>query len=66
MGRLYEITALVKYAVVVYAENERAALKYVEGWEHAWDANSELIGVTDTELLAVRDGDCEDAHVVVS
>ena len=53
--RLYEITAMVAYSTVVAATSKKDAMKEVESWENAWHANSDLVGVSDVELLDVRD-----------
>lgn len=55
MKKLYEITAMVTYSVVISAESAEAALAHVESWEHAWDASADLIGVSDVEVADVRD-----------
>jgi len=64
--RLYEIVALVKYAVVVAATSKDEALKHIETWEKCWPTSSDFIGVSDVELMDVRKlTDAEDeAHEV--
>lgn len=52
--RLYEITALVSYSVVIVAESKEAALKEVETWENAWHDTGEMIGVSNVDVLDVR------------
>lgn len=64
--KLYEITAIVSYSVVIRADSREAALKHVETWEHAWDANAELLEANNVDILDVRDGDSEDAHFDIS
>ncbi|MEI6150758.1 MAG: hypothetical protein WCS01_16800 [bacterium] len=64
--KLVEITALVSYSVVVYADSKEQALEHVKTWEHAWDANADLIGVSDVDVLDVRAGTPEDAHEVTA
>lgn len=64
--KLYEISALVSYAVVVLATSKEEALAEVATWEHAWDGNADLIGVSDVEVTDVRDGDEDDAHEVTA
>lgn len=68
--RLFEITAMVTYTVVIAAETEEEALQHVETWEHAWDRYADLIGVSDVEVTAVRepfsqDGLQDEAHEVI-
>jgi len=55
MVKLYEISALLTYHVVIAAESEDQALAEVETWEHSWDAKAALIGVSDVEVFDVRD-----------
>lgn len=55
--KLVEITALVRYSVVIHADSKEQALKSVESWEHAWDSNADLVGVSDVEVLDIRDGE---------
>ena len=64
--KLVEVVALVKYAVVIYADSEAQALEHVTTWEHAWDANADLIGVSDVEVGDVQPGTPEDAHEVTA
>ncbi len=64
--KLYEITAYVRFAVVVWADSEERALKAVETWEHAWDANADLIEVCDVGVVDVRDGSPDDAHEIAT
>lgn len=68
--KLYEIGALVKYAVVVAAVSKEDALQHVETWEDCWPGSSDLIGVSDVEVTDVRDvksSDLEDeAHEVTA
>ena len=64
--KLYEITALVNYSVVIRANSKEDALKHIETWERAWDSSADLIGVTDVDLIDVRDGTAEDAHEDIS
>ncbi len=61
--RLYEISALVCYHVVIYAESKEAALKEVETWENAWHDTGEFKDVSDVDLFDVREGKESDAHV---
>jgi hypothetical protein len=53
--RLYEITAMISRSVVIAATSKQDALSHVETWEDAWEAVSELIGVSDVDLNNVRD-----------
>jgi hypothetical protein len=62
MAQLYEIVALVQYAVVIFADSKEQALKEVETWENAWHDTGELVGVSDVEVADVRDGVVQDAH----
>ena len=64
--KLVEITAVVSYAVVIYADSEDQALEHVKTWEHAWDANADLIGVGDVEVNDVRPGSPCAAHEVTA
>lgn len=64
--KLYEISALVSYHVVIRANSKKEALDHVATWEHAWDSNSDLVCVSDVELFDVREGHAEDAHVDIS
>ena len=52
--RLYEITALVTYSVVVLATSREDAEKHVETWEQCWPTSSDLIGVSDVDMTDVR------------
>lgn len=54
-ARLYEVTALVSYSVVLLATSSEDALAHVATWEHAWDSSADLIGVSDVDVLDVRD-----------
>lgn len=70
--KLFEIRATVEYAVVIAAETREAALEHVKTWEHAWDSSSDLLGVSDVDIVDVREPssqnveDLEDeAHEVV-
>ena len=72
MMKLYEISALVNYHVVIAAKTKEEALKEVETWEHSWDSTADLIEVTDVDVFDIRepyaqaDEALEDeAHVVV-
>lgn len=62
--KLYEISALVSYHVVILATSKEEALKEVETWENAWHDTGEFNGVSDVDLFDVRDGTERDAHVV--
>ena len=62
MGKLYEVSALVRYAIVLYADSPEQALKHVETWDEAWHGNAALIGASDVEIVAVRDGEPDEAH----
>jgi hypothetical protein len=70
--KLFEISALVSYSVVIAAETREQALEHVKTWEHAWDSSSDLIGVSDVEIVDVREPSSQDeddledeAHEVV-
>ena len=70
--KLFEIRAIVEYAVVIAAETGKAALEHVKTWEHAWDSSSDLLGVSYVDIVDVREPasqnveDLEDeAHEVV-
>jgi hypothetical protein len=67
--KLYEIQASVEYAVVIAAETEAQAMEYVESWEHAWDANADLLGVrmelVDTREPISTETVSDEAHVVL-
>ena len=70
MKKLYEFTAVVSCGYVVAADNEDAARKAVETFEHAWFDSGDIIGVSDVKLVCVTDNvdqDClEDlSHEVV-
>ena len=71
MKKLFEIRGDVSYAIVIAAETEEEALKHVETWEHAWDANADLLGasaeIADTRIPASQElEDLEaDAHEVL-
>jgi hypothetical protein len=58
--KLFEIRAMVSYAVVVAARTKEEALAHVETWEHAWAANADLIGVSDVELADIREPESQD------
>jgi len=58
--RLYEITAIISRSVVIAATSEEEALAHVETWEQAWETSSDLIGVSDVDLLCVRDMKTDD------
>lgn len=60
--KLYEISAIVQYNVVIYADSEEAALTHVADWETCWPTSAEFGGVHDVEVTDVRDGSAEDAH----
>lgn len=65
-AKLFEITALVSYSVVIAADNEKQALDYVSTWDGSeWDTNAEVVGVSDVDLFDVRDGTVADAHFVM-
>jgi hypothetical protein len=66
MKRIYEVSAMVYYTVVVLASSKKQALKHVATWEHAWDANADLISVSDIEVTDVRPGTADDADEVVA
>jgi len=53
--KLYEICASVDYAVVIAATSREEALEHVKTWEHAWDANADLLGVSNVEIVSVRE-----------
>jgi hypothetical protein len=53
--RLYEISAMVSYHVVVAAISEKDAMEQVSTWEDAWHGNSDNCGVSDVEMFDVRD-----------
>lgn len=70
--KLYEISALVNYHVVIAAKTKEEALKEVETWEHAWDSTADLIEVTDVDVFDIREPYAQtekaledEAHVVV-
>ena len=61
--QLFEITALVSYSIVIRALTKEQAMEQIKTWEHAWDSNADLVGVSDVDLFDVREGDAEDAHI---
>lgn len=61
---LFEISACVRYGVVIAADSKEQALKHVESWADAWHTNAELIGVIDVDLIDHRYGTLEEAHDV--
>lgn len=69
MKKVYEITAMVTYALVIAADSAEAALAHVKTWEGAWPANADLVGVSDVEVVEERNphtSDLEDeCHVVI-
>lgn len=54
MKKLFEIRASVEYAVVIAADTIEQAMAHVKTWEHAWDANADLLGVS-IELADIRE-----------
>ena len=58
--RLYEIRAIISRSVVIAATSQEEALAHVETWEQAWETSSDLIGVSDVDLLCVRDMKTDD------
>ncbi len=54
MKNLFEIRATVDYVVVVAAETGAEALEHVKTWEHAWDGNADLLGVSAPEIVDTR------------
>lgn len=55
MKKLYEIRAEVSYCVVIAANSEKEALEHVKTWEHAWDSNSDLKGVSTPDIVDIRE-----------
>lgn len=55
MSKLYEFTALVRYAAVIYADSEEDARAEVETWENAWHDTGEICEVVDVDLVDVRE-----------
>lgn len=53
--RLYEITAMVKYSVVIAALSEEDAMKHVKSWEQSWPQTAEFTEVGDVEVLDERE-----------
>lgn len=70
--KLYEISALVNYVAVIAATSEAEALEHVSTWRKAWGihTSADLIGVTDVEIVNVRERKASDvddeAHDVTS
>jgi hypothetical protein len=64
LRKLFEISAMVSYSVVIAAETREAALEHVKTWEHAWDSSSDLIGVSDVEIIDVREPGSQDRDVL--
>lgn len=64
--KLYEIVALLKYAVVILADSREQAMEHIKTWERAWAEGSDLVGVSDVEVADVREGVAEDAHEVTT
>lgn len=52
--QLYEVTAFVKYAVVIAATSEENALAEVDTWERSWHENGDLIDVSDVGVNDTR------------
>ena len=70
MKKLYEFSALLKCAYVVAADDEESARDAIKTYERTWFEGGDFIGVSDVELVDVReeqDQDClEDlAHEIV-
>ena len=69
MKKLYEFTALIECSYVVAADNEKAARDATETYERAWFESGDFIGVSDVELVDIRDApedNLEDlAHEIV-
>lgn len=66
MPKLYEITAMVSYAIVLRADSKEQALEYVSTWEHAWEANADLREAHAVDLVDIRDGIAEEAHMDIT
>jgi len=67
--KLYEITALLSYSVVIAASSKKAAMDHIKTWEICW-TSSDFIGVSDVSLVAVREPRSQDnledeAHEVI-
>lgn len=64
--KLVEITAMVTYSVVVYADSVQQAMDEVSTWEMAWQENADLICVSDVAVFDVRDGVPDAAHLTTA
>lgn len=62
---LFEFTAILRCAAVVKADTEAEARAEIETWERSWVDVGELQEASDVELVDVRDGDSDDAHISV-
>lgn len=62
--KLYEFEAWVRYGVVVSATSEKEAWAEVKDMEDGWHMRGELLGVTSVDLVDVRDGDADEAHII--
>ena len=69
MKKLYEISAMVQYNIIIAAETKEEAMAEVFGWEDAWAAYGDFRGTFDVEIVDIReaDQDCLDdlAHIVI-
>lgn len=61
-AQLYEISALVRYHVVILATSKEEALAEVETWENAWHDSSDFVDVTDVDLFHVSDPKASPDH----
>ncbi len=64
MKKLYEIQVDVSYVIVIAADSRKQALAHVDGWEHAWDGNADLLGASKPEVVDVRKPDSQDEQVL--
>jgi len=55
--KLYEFNALLSCSLVIAADNEKAARKAIETYERHWFEGGDFIGVSDVEIVDVRDAE---------
>ena len=69
MKKLYEFTALLRCSYVVAADNEKSAREIVEKYERTWFESGDFLGVSDVDLVDVREAEQESiedlAHEIV-
>ena len=67
--KLYEFTALLKCALVIAADTEADARETIQTYERHWYEGGDFIGVSDIELVDVREADQDSikdfAHEIV-